>query len=418
MSRQATRLGWLAIVSITCSLTGIRAGETRTLEFRREVQNVPAVSRVLREEPARGAMDVCPKLSGTARYGAIPHRLAGEAMTESGHFVDFAAVYGESQPALLIDLDQDGVLTCDERVELVRHPVDTEILFRTLVLTWNDDGPDRRQRYRLKLPAQLADTPQEYEIELVDVPVGRWKEGDRTVLWMLYDGNYDGLFGSKFGDGVLIDVEGTGQFDLSVGGPHFRSFHETLPLPWGAFLISEVAATGDRLVLEAVGEEALEPRYAEGDVVPSLGCQSIDGQSLQFAGGSDRHQVLFFWVSNCPSCYSDAQELAALAGRIGPERMSVVGVSMDEDRARSQEFVRVTGADWPHCFSGRVLWDNAVARRFGVDSPSDYVIIDPSGRLAIKGNGIDALEDALARMVSAVEVGEVVETDRVHFAVK
>jgi hypothetical protein len=76
---------------------------------------------------------------------------------------------------------------------------------------------------------------------------------------------------------------------------------------------------------------------------------------------------------------------------------------MDEDPAAHREFVRRTGAGWPTCFSGRVLWDNALARRFEVESPSDFVVIDPSGRLAIKSNGMDVLEgivDAIAAPAS------------------
>lgn len=378
--------------------------ESQTLDFEEQTQNLSAVRRDLRTKLPADVSNECVRLARDSRYGAIPHRLINETMFESGHFVWFAAAYPQGQPpTILLDTNQNGVLECDEQVALIQHPRHEHILFRTVQLAWKDDGPDRNQRYRVNLPKNLDSEAPKYSIDLVDVPIASWTKAGHTALWVLYDGNFDGVFGGKFGDGVLIDMTGTRQFDLSPNGPNFHSFHEPIKLPWGSFKIVDVERSGSLVSLDAVSDETLERVYREGDVVPELECRSVGEDPIRFGGETGRYQILFFWVSNCGSCFADAVDLVRVAKGHGSDRVSVVGISMDEDQEKSREFVRRIGANWPHCFSGRLLWDNALARQFGTDTPSDFVIIDPLGRIAFRSNGMNALEGFLDEMIFALE---------------
>jgi len=373
------------------------------LEFGRETQNVPMVNEVF-DVGLDGVETACPRLSGETRYGSIPHRLYDETMVETGHFVDFAAVYPqEGAPELVVDTDHDGRLECDERVELIRHPRDGNVLFRSLDLKWNDSGPARQVRYRIKIPALLVDGEQRYEIEMVDVPVARWTQDGLGSIWVLYDGNHDGIFGGKFGDGILLATDGTGTLDTDPEGPNFHSYYEPIMLPWGTFSVIEPDPAGRALALRKMVPESLPERYRAGDLVPAMECRSIEGQPIRFGGEAGRYQVLFFWVASCGSCFGEAEELKPIAERFGAANVSVVGISMDESVERSKMFVRQTQIGWPNCFSGRVLWDNDLARRFEVDNPSDFVVLDPSGRVVTKDNGAYLLEELLEERIFSWE---------------
>jgi peroxiredoxin len=336
-------------------------------------------------------------------------------MISKKHFVGFAAVYSkQSPPTLIVDVDQNGVLECEEQVQVIQHPRDPDLLFRTVILQWNDEGPERRQRYRVRLPVSLDGDEPRFSVDLVDAPVARWTQDDRTVVWILYDGNYDGVYGGKFGDGILIDKHGIGQFDLDQSGNSFYSYHQPIDLPWGTFSVIDADPEGRYVGLQEVAEEDIPSVYAEGDAVPTMECLTLDGETIRFGGESDRHQVLFFWLSTCASCAAEAVELVPLAERLGADRVTVVGINMDETRGESDEFIRLTGASWPNCHSGKVLWDNAIARQFNVDNPSDYVVIDPSGRIALKGNGVYILEGLLEEAVLTSESFPADGTDHEH----
>lgn len=393
----AAVLVWLAGA---LPVPGAQASGAHTLQFRRETQNLTVFTRSLGATPATAVKNGCPEIAatGTVRYGRIPHRLAGEKDTSTENFLDFAAIFPEAGlPVALVDIDGNRLLECDERVELIAHPSDPARVFRTLVIDWNDAGPPRQHRYRLTLPAHLsADDPVKYSVALVDVPVARWAVEGRSTTWILYDGNHDGMFDRTFGDGLLIDADDTGRFDLDPYGPNFRSYHLPIELPWGLYDVASVDPRGGTLELvpSATPPAATRP-LTVGELVPQHRCPSRNGGEISFGGPAPRHRLLYFWSSKCGACMDDALELAPLLTRLGPEVLEVVGVSFDEDAGEFERWIVQAKVDWPQCFLGHEMWDNALAHRFGVQSPSNFVLLDPSGRLLQRGTGMAQIVPAL-----------------------
>jgi hypothetical protein len=68
---------------------------------------------------------------------------------------------------------------------------------------------------------------------------------------------------------------------------------------------------------------------------------------------------------------------------------------MDEDSGTYRSFIESLVPAWPQCYSGKMLWDNATARRFGVYGPSEFVLLDPKGRLVAKGRGAQSAKEAI-----------------------
>ena len=132
-------------------------------------------------------------------------------------------------------------------------------MFRTLTLNWKDDGAgERSQRYRINVPSVISWDPQSdlYSVELVDVPVARWTRDEQTTVWVLYDGNHDGMFDKTFGDAILMDASGEGRLDLDPYSDNFFSFHAPVEVPWGSFSVTELDPAGRFVQLEPI--ESLE----------------------------------------------------------------------------------------------------------------------------------------------------------------
>jgi hypothetical protein len=311
-------------------------------------------------------------------------------------------VYGnDGNRTILIDLNQDQVLECQEEVAFVSSPHGREEVFRTLTLSWQDDGgPNRRQRYRLWIPAQLGSSGElTYSVDLVDVPVARWTVDDHETIWVLYDGNYNGIYDRRFGDGILIDTSGEGRFSVDPYGDNFVSYHEPIHLPWATVEVIDVDPAGRSLYIAVSEPAAASPRsLREGDRVPRLECQALDGTTMSFGGATGSYQLVYFWISFCGSSRVDLQKITRLLGELEPGHLSAVGVTMDEDRSRVAEATAESDINWPQCFSGRTLWDNDLVRRFGARTPSDFVLIDPAGRLVASGTGAEELQLHLERI--------------------
>ena len=372
--------------------------ETLRLQFAPEIQNLEVVSRPLRAEPPRDVR-VCPELKGETRYGALPFRTLGAKATRKGSSLAFAAAWGETgPPKMLIDLDHDGELGCGETVSLLTDARRPGRAFRTVSL--DRPGQVRPQRYRISVPLHLDGSPGKdgYTAELVEVPVARWTSPEgRSTLWILFDGNVNGLYDRQFGDALLVDTTGERKLSADPAGGSFLSYHLPMPLPWGTYELAELDPEGSFAVLRRVPDEAaakLAP-LAVGEKVEALPCSDLSSRPATFGGATGRYQLLFFWLSLCGSCARDAGELAPVLAELGPERVTPVGVSLDEEPEGARRFVeehRLAGAQ---CFAGTTLWDNAMARRLGVSAPSTFLLLDPEGRIRFRGNGFHQLRPVL-----------------------
>ena len=398
-----------AVVSLSVVLLGASpclaeasAAGAHRLEFRSEVQNIRAIDGALTRNPTPGVKLSCAEVSGPVGYGRLPHRQHGERAASAEHFLHFAVVYpATSSPVLLFDSDGDRTLTCAERIPLLGHPQDPSLVFRTVTVSWKDDGgAPRTQRYRITVPAHLDSSApggiRSY-VDLVDVPVARWNVGGKNSLWILFDGNFNGEFDRGFGDGLLVDQTGERRIDMRPKGQNFFSTHAPLELPWGNFEVTEVDPKGRSITLAPVSEAKVREfrPFHSGEVVPALECRSGVGSPVSIGGASGRWQLLFFWHSGCGSCKADIETLTPLVTSIGSDRLSAVGISLDEDLSTYRSFVDSIVGAWSNCFSGQMLWDNQTARRFGVYAPSEFVLLDPEGRFVAHGHGAQGAKEAI-----------------------
>jgi hypothetical protein len=386
---------------------GSLAVEPTELRFDKEIQNIRVFRKELRQYPPAGVNVVCENLGGALWYGRIPHRLYHEDFVSKRNFLNFIVEYGiNERPVLLVDFDANHSLECDEEAAFVTNPQKPEELFRTVILSWRDDGgPNRTQRYRLRIPARLAPSGRPtYSLDLVDVPVARWSVSGNETIWVLLDGNYNGLYDRRFGDGILIDTTGNGRFNVERYGGNFFSYHAPIDLPWGTVEVVDVDPAGRSLRVRS-SERSAANRGAlrEGDLVPVLECEVLDGSTVRLGGATGVHQLVFFWMSSCGSSRKALREITAVLKKMEPGRLSAVGVSMDEAYANVDRFVRESLIEWPQCYSGRAFWDNELARRFEVRSGADFVVIGPAGRLKASGNGAEELMGVLDKILTSCD---------------
>ena len=357
----------------------------------------------LQVEPSAEIAVSCSGLEGDLRYGEIPHRLFGERSTSNANFLHFVAAFsGARPPTVLLDVNRDRVLRCDETIPVMAHPVDAGAYFRSVTVRWNDGGPrDRSQRYRLTLPGSLEESRNHYVIDIVDVPVARWTVDGQTSRWLLLDGNFNGLFDRALGDGVLVDPSGGGVIDVAPDGGNFFSYHLPLELPWGTFDVADVDPDGRFLTLVP---SVLDTRvFRIGDIVPPLECHTPNGEAVRIVGASGLHQLVYFWISDCGACHADVRELVPFLHKLGSDIVTAVGISFDERFEDFSSFVETTAMSWPQCFVGHAYWDNPIARQFEIRNPSGFVLLDPDGKLVAKGKGFRELKE---RLLARIAVGE------------
>lgn len=111
-----------------------------------------------------------------------------------------------------------------------------------------------------------------------------------------------------------------------------------------------------------------------------------------------RHHVvvLNFWATWCPPCVEEAPSLAKFSSQMQKQRVTVIGVSVDQDQAALEKFV----ADYHLPFPIARDPNQALASRYGTFKFPETYILDRKGKIAEKIIGAIDWQDP--RMISFV----------------
>jgi hypothetical protein len=70
--------------------------------------------------------------------------------------------------------------------------------------------------------------------------------------------------------------------------------------------------------------------------------------------------------------------------------LAVLGVNLDADTLRAEEFLKNKSLPWHHALLGD--WSNTeVPRRYGISSIPAYVLIDPDGRIMAQEYSVEKI---------------------------
>ena len=80
--------------------------------------------------------------------------------------------------------------------------------------------------------------------------------------------------------------------------------------------------------------------------------QTLDGKPVSLGAHSGRFIVLNVWAAWCGPCRMELPSLDPLAASLDPERVAVIGVSIDRERAFTREFVSELGIAFTNYWDG------------------------------------------------------------------
>lgn len=96
-------------------------------------------------------------------------------------------------------------------------------------------------------------------------------------------------------------------------------------------------------------------------------------------------KVIFinFFATWCAPCKKEAPELVKLRSVFPPDKLEIIGLSVDEDRDVVAPFIKSAGIDYPVYFAA-----DDVISSYGITSVPHNVFYSPNGELVISETGI------------------------------
>jgi len=136
-----------------------------------------------------------------------------------------------------------------------------------------------------------------------------------------------------------------------------------------------------------------------GMEAPPFSGLDLNGQEISLKSLRGRPVLIDFWSSTCAPCLKAVIPTRRIADQRAGS-LSIVGVSLDEDRKAFEAFVYNQHLPGIQIFDGGG-WRGPIARLYGVAQQGipHYVLLDANGRIDAIGDLKD-LEDDIARLAA------------------
>jgi cytochrome c biogenesis protein CcmG/thiol:disulfide interchange protein DsbE len=115
-----------------------------------------------------------------------------------------------------------------------------------------------------------------------------------------------------------------------------------------------------------------------GEAAPDFTLPTLTGQSISLRDYRRSVVVVNFWATWCPPCVEEMPSLNEFAERGRGLGVTVIGVSVDQDRAALEQFVAHARLSFPIARDP----EQAVAARYGTFKFPESYVIDSEGRIA------------------------------------
>jgi peroxiredoxin len=139
-------------------------------------------------------------------------------------------------------------------------------------------------------------------------------------------------------------------------------------------------------------QDALKP----GTPFPDFSETDLEGKPLSIAKYKGKVVLVDFWATWCMPCVAQLPDVQKAYEKFHGKGFEIVGISLDEDKDRLQQFIKQRKMPWQEYFDGK-KWENKLAAKYGVEAiPSSY-LIDQQGKIITKVANGEQLEPAIAK---------------------
>lgn len=107
---------------------------------------------------------------------------------------------------------------------------------------------------------------------------------------------------------------------------------------------------------------------------------AVDGTEVDLAKMRGKVVLIDFWATWCGPCVAELPNVIKAYEKLHSKGFEIVGISLDQDKAKLEAFTKDKGMAWVQFFDGKG-WQNEISSRFSIRSIPAMWLIDKKGML-------------------------------------
>jgi len=148
-----------------------------------------------------------------------------------------------------------------------------------------------------------------------------------------------------------------------------------------------------------VEQKKIQAALAPGAPFPDFQESDVNGNPLSISKYKGKVVLVDFWATWCMPCVIKLPEIQKAYDKFHDQGFEVVGVSLDVDKDKLQQFVKQRKMPWPQFFDGK-RWENKLAVKYGIDQTPTGYLLDRNGKIIKK---LDLDDDLSAEVALALK---------------
>lgn len=161
---------------------------------------------------------------------------------------------------------------------------------------------------------------------------------------------------------------------------------------------SELLAKFVTSLTNQIQANATSTPISVGRAAPEIAMADPNGKIITLSSLKGKYVLVDFWASWCGPCRAENPNVVSAFEKFKNKKFTVLGVSLDDDKAAWQEAIRADKLNWQH-ISDLKKWESTVVNTYQFQGIPFNVLLDTNGMIIAKELRGQALQDTLASIL-------------------